>query len=56
MRRSNGIKVARGDLSEQLLAFLHERLSKIPGLQRIESQQVMKMLKYMYNWSAPARA
>ncbi|MEO7717990.1 MAG: Lrp/AsnC family transcriptional regulator [Capsulimonas sp.] len=40
--------------TEQLLTFLHERLSKIPGVQRIESLQVAKMLKYMYDWSAPA--
>ena len=42
--------------NEQLLAFLHERLSKIPGVQRIESLQVAKMLKYMYDWSAPVSA
>ena len=33
-----------------LLAFLHERLSKIPGIQRIESLQVVKMIKYAYDW------
>ena len=34
----------------ELLAFLHERLSKIPGIQRIESLQVAKMIKYAYDW------
>ena len=34
----------------ELLAFLHERLSKIPGIQRIESLQVVKMVKYAYDW------
>jgi Lrp/AsnC family transcriptional regulator for asnA, asnC and gidA len=33
-----------------LLAFLHERLSPIPGIQRIESLQVAKMIKYTYDW------
>ena len=34
----------------ELLAFLHDRLSKIPGIQRIESLQVVKMIKYAYDW------
>ena len=34
----------------ELLAFLHGRLSKIPGIQRIESLQVVKMIKYAYDW------
>lgn len=33
-----------------LLSFLHERLSKIVGIQRIESLQVVKMIKYAYDW------
>ena len=37
----------------ELLAFLHERLSKIAGIQRIESLQVVKMIKYTYDWGAP---
>ena len=39
--------------NDELLAFLHERLSKIAGIQRIESLQVAKMVKYTYDWSAP---
>jgi len=35
-----------------LLAFLHDKLSKIPGIQRIESLQVAKMIKYTYDWGA----
>lgn len=38
--------------NEELLTFLHGRLSKIAGIQRIESLQVAKMLKYTYDWSA----
>ncbi|HEY3329739.1 MAG TPA: Lrp/AsnC family transcriptional regulator [Capsulimonadaceae bacterium] len=34
----------------ELLAFLHGRLSKIPGIHRIESLQVVKMVKYAYDW------
>ena len=42
--------------NDELLAFLHERLSKIAGIQRIESLQVAKMVKYTYDWSAsPAK-
>ena len=40
--------------NDALLAFLHERLSKIVGIQRIESLQVVKMVKYTYDWSAPS--
>ena len=39
----------------ELLAFLHERLSKIPGIQRIESLQVVKMVKYAYDWGCSPR-
>lgn len=41
--------------NETLLSFLHERLSPLAGIQRIESLQVAKMLKYTYDWSAPPR-
>ena len=37
--------------NEELLAFLHGRLSEIDGIQRIESLQVVKMVKYTYDWS-----
>ena len=40
--------------NSELLAFLHERLSKIPGVQRIESLQVAKMIKYTYDWGVPS--
>lgn len=36
--------------NSELLTFLHERLSKIGGVQRIESLQVAKMIKYAYDW------
>ncbi len=39
--------------NDELLSFLHERLSKTAGIQRIESLQVVKMVKYTYDWSAP---
>ena len=40
----------------ELLAFLHERLSKIAGIQRIESLQVAKMIKYAYDWGVQPSA
>lgn len=42
--------------NEELLAFLHERLSPIPGIQRIESLQVAKMMKYSYDWGTQPSA
>jgi len=39
--------------NEELLTFLHERLSPIEGIQRIESLQVAKMVKYTYDWCVP---
>jgi Lrp/AsnC family transcriptional regulator for asnA, asnC and gidA len=36
--------------NEELLTFLHGRLSPIAGIQRIESLQVAKMVKYTYDW------
>jgi Lrp/AsnC family transcriptional regulator for asnA, asnC and gidA len=39
-----------------LLSFLHERLSKITGIQRIESLQVVKMIKYAYDWGVQPSA
>lgn len=39
-----------------LLSFLHERLSKIAGIQRIESLQVVKMIKYAYDWGVQSPA
>ena len=40
----------------ELLAFLHGRLSKIAGIQRIESLQVAKMIKYTYDWGVQPSA
>jgi len=42
--------------NRELLAFLHGRLSKIPGIQRIESLQVVKMIKYAYDWGVQPSA
>lgn len=42
--------------NDELLSFLHGRLSKIAGIQRIESLQVVKMVKYTYDWSATSPA
>ena len=42
--------------NQELLAFLHERLSKIAGIQRIESLQVAKMIKYAYDWGVQPSA
>jgi len=40
--------------NQSLLEFLHGCLSKIEGIQRIESLQVVKMVKYAYDWSGPS--
>ncbi len=42
--------------NKELLAFLHGRLSKITGIQRIESLQVAKMVKYAYDWGVQPSA
>ena len=42
--------------NDELLTFLHERLSKIPGIHRIESLQVVKMVKYTYDWGTQPSA
>jgi len=36
--------------NQELLAFLHEQVSRIPGIHHIESLQVAKMVKYTYDW------
>lgn len=36
----------------ELLAFMHNKLSKINGIQRVEALQVAKMIKYAYDWCA----
>jgi len=40
----------------ELLTFLHERLSPISGIQRVESLQVAKMIKYSYDWGVQPSA
>lgn len=42
--------------TKELLAFLHERLSKIAGIQRVESLQVAKIIKYAYDWGVQPSA
>jgi Lrp/AsnC family transcriptional regulator for asnA, asnC and gidA len=42
--------------NEELLAFLTDKLSAIPGIQRTESLQVLKMIKYAYDWGAQPSA
>lgn len=37
---------------EELLTFLHEELGRIPGIQRVEAQQALKMVKYTNDWAA----
>lgn len=41
-----------GDLTE----FITQRLSAVPGIQRIETAHVMKMVRYQYDWGRPAKA
>jgi len=40
----------------ELLTFLTGRLSAIPGIKRTESLQVLKMLKYAYDWGTQPSA
>jgi Lrp/AsnC family transcriptional regulator for asnA, asnC and gidA len=42
--------------NDELLAFLANRLSKIPGIQRTESLQVLKLIKYAYDWGTQPSA
>jgi Lrp/AsnC family transcriptional regulator for asnA, asnC and gidA len=42
--------------NEDLLRFLTEKLSAIPGIQRTESLQVLKMIKYAYDWGTQPSA
>jgi len=36
--------------TEQLVSFISDRVKKIPGVERVESIQVLKLLKYAYDW------
>ena len=38
--------------TDDLLAFLSERLGVLPGIQRVETWQVLKLSKYTYDWGA----
>ena len=44
--------------TEMLLDFLTNQLSQLPGIQRVESWQVLKLSKYSYDWGEqpPIRA
>lgn len=42
--------------SEALLAFLSDQLGSLPGIQRVESWQVLKLSKYSYDWGAQPSA
>jgi Lrp/AsnC family transcriptional regulator for asnA, asnC and gidA len=36
--------------TDALLAFLTDQISPLPGLQRVEAWQVLKLSKYSYDW------
>jgi len=38
--------------NEELLTFMHDKLGQIQGIQRVEAQQAIKMIKYTYDWGA----
>ena len=40
--------------NEELRSFLHDRLFKLEGVLRTESLQVLKMVKYTYDWGKDA--
>lgn len=42
--------------TDMLLDFLANQLSKLPGIQRVESWQVLKLSKYSYDWGAQPSA
>lgn len=42
--------------SEALLTFLSDQLGGLPGIQRAESWQVLKLSKYSYDWGAQPSA
>jgi Lrp/AsnC family transcriptional regulator for asnA, asnC and gidA len=36
--------------TDKLLDFLTHQLSQLPGIQRVEAWQVLKLSKYSYDW------
>ncbi len=36
--------------TDELVSFIAGRLKEIPGIERVESIQVLKLLKYAYDW------
>lgn len=36
--------------TDELVTFISNRLKRISGVQRVESMQVLKLLKYAYDW------
>lgn len=38
---------------DELRIFLTQKLAGIPTIQRVETNQVMKMVKYVYDWGRP---
>lgn len=44
------------ETTEQLVSFIAETLNRIPGVQRVESIQVLKLLKYSYDWGSQPSA
>jgi len=39
---------------EELRRFITDKLSNVPGIQRIETAHVLKMVRYMYDWGRAA--
>ncbi len=39
-----------------LTVFITQRLSSVPGIQRIETAHVMKMVRYQYDWGRASKA
>jgi len=42
--------------TDELVLFISDRLTKIPGVERVESTQVLKLLKYAYDWGVQPSA
>lgn len=42
--------------TDELVSFISDRLKEIPGVHRVESIQVLKLIKYAYDWGAQPSA
>ena len=42
--------------TDELVSFISNRLTKIPGIERVETIQVLKLLKYAYDWGVQPSA